>query len=690
MSLRLDGLNPLSYMGVTPYQPPNLVVQSRSPVPNDSKNVNLGTIWMVSTESLQEVWMLMSLSGGVATWVQLYPGSGAGATEFPTDSGTANEVGGILNIFGDGQHITTSGAGNTVTITFNGDDIESIDTDDGMAFPAAGVISIFGGPNINTSGAGSTVTVSLNESIILPVTSSDQSSGVISINNLPFMHSYGADTNAFYGALAGNFTLTPVTANTNTGIGGAALFSLTDGSSNTAVGAGALLSCTTGSGNTTVGEGAGIDITTGSDNIAVGPTALQHLTTGSGNICIGNNVASAYTSSESNNIIIGANTGVITESDTIRVGIDQTSCYVQGIYGASTGGSAQTVIIDPAGKLGTFGGSGAGVKTTIYTSDDVWVKDIRTAYIKVYAWNGGSGGGSGFCTNGSTPQGVGGMGGPMMGGFYFEGPSLFFPATLNVTVGQGGAGGASQTLASTKGNDGTPGTLSKFGTYMRTSINTILNVGFGGGSVGDGQSNNWGIAPVTGIGFGYTTQNGLSYGAQNNSVTTISFNLSGRIRGLDPVALSYQTPISGSPAVWNVLMSGTEGGTGGTFTPFVGPTSFEGINGGNIYALPDDSNPNGVNVLAGGLGGRTTGSPAYNGGDGNDYLIGASSIGFIMGGTGGGGGCSKNNGAPDAGNGGNGGFPGGSGGGGGCTTNGSISGAGGDGADGQVIVLEFF
>jgi|SRR5271165_4312872 len=169
MSLKLSGLNPLAYMGVEPTQPPQLVIYDFVPTVNDYRNFNLGTLWLVYPSNAQTLWMLISVADFQATWVQLWPngGGGGGATEFPTNSGTAIEVGGVLNILGDGVAVTTSGAGNTVTITALGDIGTTYVTNAGDAVPSAGILKIFGGTNINTSGTSNVVTVNLDDSITL-------------------------------------------------------------------------------------------------------------------------------------------------------------------------------------------------------------------------------------------------------------------------------------------------------------------------------------------------------------------------------------------------------------------------------------------------------------------------------------------------------------------------------------------
>jgi hypothetical protein len=113
-----NGLNPLGYMGVNAPTPGQQVVQlNRAPTPTDAQNFTIGTQWLANVSGANQIWELVALNGGVATWVQLYPagGGGGGASEFPTDSGTANEVGGVLNVFG-GPNINTVGSGDTVTV----------------------------------------------------------------------------------------------------------------------------------------------------------------------------------------------------------------------------------------------------------------------------------------------------------------------------------------------------------------------------------------------------------------------------------------------------------------------------------------------------------------------------------------------------------------------------------------------
>lgn len=149
-----NGLNPLGYMGVNAPTPGQQVVQlNRAPTVNDSQNFTIGTQWLANVSGVQEIWELVDLAGGVATWVQLYPGGGGGggANSFPTDSGTANEVGGVLRILGDGENIETSGATNVVTITLN--DHITVDNITDTSLTTGVVLSDAGGNITSSNGA---------------------------------------------------------------------------------------------------------------------------------------------------------------------------------------------------------------------------------------------------------------------------------------------------------------------------------------------------------------------------------------------------------------------------------------------------------------------------------------------------------------------------------------------------------
>lgn len=319
MSLQLSGLNTLAYKGVEASQPPQLLYMSRRPTSSDNKGVNVGTFWLYNPTNAEELWILLSLNGGTATWVQLYPaqGGGTGANQFITDSGTANQLAGVLNILGDGD-IVSSGAGNTVTLSFTKDFAEFFVTDNGTATAIADTLNIT--TNNSLSGAGNTVKFS-------------------GTSNTVKLEVSDANSNTAVGYNAGGFT--PMVGTGNTLYGDTANTVLTTGSFNTVVGAVAGY-ISSGSYNTIVGEEAGGAISSGSYNTIIGRRAGNDCTTGT----------------ESSNIYIG-NIGSNGESNTIRIGTQgvgagqQDKAYMAGVYQAPIGGINEFVKIDNTGKLGT-------------------------------------------------------------------------------------------------------------------------------------------------------------------------------------------------------------------------------------------------------------------------------------------------------------------------------------------------
>ncbi len=135
----------------------------------------------------------------------------------------------------------------------------------------------------------------------------------------------------------------------NSAFGDQALLSNTIGEDNSAFGYGTLYSNTTGSYNSAFGDSALYSSTIADQNTAFGSGALFGLSTGSRNIAVGQ-AAGASLTNGSDNIYIG-HSGASSESNTIRIGGNQTATYVAGIYGATTAGSAVYVAAD--GRLST-------------------------------------------------------------------------------------------------------------------------------------------------------------------------------------------------------------------------------------------------------------------------------------------------------------------------------------------------
>ena len=144
--------------------------------------------------------------------------------------------------------------------------------------------------------------------------------GQFQVDGARFLHSFGTH-NTFPGRNAENFTLTGIN---NTAVGESALFLNTRGARNTAVGEDALRN------------------TTGDDNTAVGQDAGFRATTGDHNIYLGANVG-----------------GVPGEANTMYLGLvgTQTTTFIAGVRGITTGADAIQVLIDSIGQLGTVSSS---------------------------------------------------------------------------------------------------------------------------------------------------------------------------------------------------------------------------------------------------------------------------------------------------------------------------------------------
>ena len=156
------------------------------------------------------------------------------------------------------------------------------------------------------------------------------------------------------------------TGSDNTGSGYRALFANTTGFDNTAAGAFALNDNTTGIVNTAFGHSALTANTSGGNNTALGAEALFNNTTGSNNIAIGFNAGQSIDTGSSN-IDIG-NSGVVGDSNTIRIGSAQAKTFIAGISG-TTAASGVAVFVNTNGQLGTLTSS-ARFKENIRGMDD--------------------------------------------------------------------------------------------------------------------------------------------------------------------------------------------------------------------------------------------------------------------------------------------------------------------------------
>lgn len=86
-------------------------------------------------------------------------GGGSGITSVVTDSGTVTPVSNTINIIG-GTNVTTSGAGDTLTIdATGGGGVSTLTTNSGTATESAGNINVLGLGETITSASGATVSI---------------------------------------------------------------------------------------------------------------------------------------------------------------------------------------------------------------------------------------------------------------------------------------------------------------------------------------------------------------------------------------------------------------------------------------------------------------------------------------------------------------------------------------------------
>lgn len=152
--------NPLSYMGVTSRNPPQLIVKDFAPTVNDIENFQIGALWI--DQPNDDVYMLVDKASGQATWT--YLGGAADTVETITTPDSTVVVPDNHNINflnGDGAAITGSGD----DITFATTDIDTITTPDlNTVTPTAKNVNFVNGDGIDITGSGDSVTFTVTQS----------------------------------------------------------------------------------------------------------------------------------------------------------------------------------------------------------------------------------------------------------------------------------------------------------------------------------------------------------------------------------------------------------------------------------------------------------------------------------------------------------------------------------------------
>jgi len=365
------GLNPLSYVGVRPTSPAQFYLLNRDPNEND-KNYIIGT-WILNKTNYN-LWILVNLNQGVATWVLIGEGQGTVTSLTSNTGGQIDPDMGNINVVGDG--ITLTGAGNpaTHTITFStvgGSVVRTITGNSGGAVGPAvngnltlvgsGVITVVGNPGSNTLTI--TPSGSIASSFLTDNGSATPALGVITFNAV----SQAGSSVRFSGATS-VVRLNVTDASGNTLVGLSAGNPTLTGTFNTALGLNNLQSLTTGSRNTAIGSGSGALLTTGSSNTFIGPATGSLITTGTGNTLVGDALSSPllqgiaginglygfgasvgtggtpsslffhnYGGNQSGNTFVGYNSGASLNAGQLEANVDNTGCGQSTLESITTG-----------------------------------------------------------------------------------------------------------------------------------------------------------------------------------------------------------------------------------------------------------------------------------------------------------------------------------------------------------------
>lgn len=593
MSKRLTGLNPLSYLGVEPTMPVNTYQSPNAPTPNDVQNFNLGDFWVDTTT--ETLYVLVSQQRGVATWITTFGGA---ASTFITDSGTATDSGGIINLLGDGVNTNTSASGNTINVN-----LDTSLTLDHLKLTGIGIDGV-----VQTDGSGN-------------LFANNGTNGQILIG--------GGTAPAWTNITAGsNITIVNGPNSINISASGAGGGGTTD-------------FVTDVSGPAT--ELGGIITMAGGNNIT---------TDGS----VAHTVTFNLTGTTNHAVQVGNATGSLTS---LAVGTDgQVLISANSADPAfatltSTGGTiTYTIGPNTLNLEAVGGGGGSGTIVTPFMTSDTWTKNTQTKYVMVLGWSAGGGGGSG------SGNGVGGSGAGSGSFFRISGPSQFFGATEPVVIGMGGTGGTGVAGGATTGNPGTNGGISSFGvvippltTANAFSSNSGIQYGGAGNAPGahGGQSGGIYLIDAMAVNVFSNTVGAFpavpTYGVGGTFTGTAGTN--GDSGGGDGGIYNYYQYFQGTPGGGGGSNASTPsaGGAGGNIYALNGSTvlavggtagsaGVAGGNGNNFPNLPGPSVSSGLiwgGTGGGGGGSQNGGTSAKTGGTG----------GFPGGGGGGGGGCTS-------------------------------------------------
>lgn len=259
----------------------------------------------------------------------------------------------------------TSGAQNTIIGVAAGDAITSTSDNTAVGYAAMSALTTVGVRNVAIGHSSMASATDGDDNVAIGWNSMASNQGgdqSVAIGS----QSLDAQTTGTRNTAVGFASLTTLSTSVdNIGVGYSSLAAVSTGNGcNVGIGSSAGQSITIGDYNTAIGHQVLSSLNTGTQNCAMGRLGLSNVTTGANNIGIGEQVGSAYTTSESSNILFNS-AGVIGESNRLRIGLSTgtgtkqlNASFIHGIRGITTGvNDAIAVLIDSAGQLGTVSSS---------------------------------------------------------------------------------------------------------------------------------------------------------------------------------------------------------------------------------------------------------------------------------------------------------------------------------------------
>jgi len=264
---RLNGLNPLSYLGFDAVEPTDFIKKERDPLTSDFNNFYLGTWWLNTVTN--SLFYLAALENGSATWVSASSKSGLIETLTGNEGGAVPPTAGNINLVGDGSTIDIAGNPGTSTLTMSAIDpniISSLTGDTGGPINPddTGNINLIGSGGISIAGNPGTSTLTISQTTPTQNTYNTQSgsatpaAGVLTINGANGLSTTGSGNTVTIiatGDISSSYITSPATG---TAIPAAGVITFTAGANTTISAAGSSITV-----NNTGGGGGGPTYSTG-------------------------------------------------------------------------------------------------------------------------------------------------------------------------------------------------------------------------------------------------------------------------------------------------------------------------------------------------------------------------------------------------------------------------------------------